>query len=141
MANKIEKYVKKLRKKNIRMTTQRLAILEYLAIKGNHPTASEIYEALKAEHKNMSMTTIYNNLNFFKEAEILIELPFEEGSSRFDLTETKHFHAICKKCGRIVDFDYPELTDIESYIEITEPFEVEDYKIDVTGLCANCMLR
>lgn len=140
MAKNIDAFIKKLRKKNIRMTTQRLAILEILAIEGNHPTAYEIYDAVKADFPNMSIATIYNNLNFFKEAGILIEMPFEEGSSRFDLTETRHYHAICSLCGKIVDFDYPELKGINNYVDKEANFKVDDYTLSVTGQCSECVL-
>lgn len=140
MAKNIDAFIKKLRKKNIRMTTQRLAILEVLAIEGNHPTAYEIYDVVKADFPNMSIATIYNNLNFFKEAGILIEMPFEEGSSRFDLTETRHYHAICSLCGKIVDFDYPELKGINNYVDKEANFKVDDYTLSVTGQCSECVL-
>lgn len=140
MAKNIDAFIKKLRKKNIRMTTQRLAILEVLAIESTHPTAYEIYDAVKADFPNMSIATIYNNLNFFKEAGILIEMPFEEGSSRFDLTETRHYHAICSLCGKIVDFDYPKLKGINNYVDKEANFKVDDYTLSVTGQCSECVL-
>ena len=84
MGNDIDKYIHQLKKFNIRMTNQRYAILEYLLLKGNHPTANEIYEYLKNDFPNMSVATIYNNINFFKKAGIITELPFADGSSRFD---------------------------------------------------------
>ena len=120
------------------MTSQRLAILEYLAIDGNHPTANEIYEALQDETPNMSVATIYNNLNFFKEAGILKELPFGDGSSRYDLTESRHYHAMCLNCGKVVDFDYPELENADDIIELQTNFKVVNHDFKVTGLCEDC---
>ncbi len=138
MAKDVQKFIAKLKKNNIRMTTQRSAILDYLAIDGNHPTANEIYEALKNETPNMSVATIYNNLNFFKQAGIVQELPFGDGSSRYDLTESRHYHAICMACGKVVDFDYPELENVEDFIETQTNFKVVDHDFKVTGLCKNC---
>lgn len=138
MAKDIQKFITKLKKNNIRMTSQRLAILEYLAIDGNHPTANEIYEALQNDTPNMSVATIYNNLNFFKEAGILKELPFGDGSSRYDLTESRHYHAICTNCGKVVDFDYPELENADSFIESHTNFKVVNHDFKVTGLCEKC---
>lgn len=138
MAKDIQKFITKLKKNNIRMTSQRLAILEYLAIDGNHPTANEIYEALQNETPNMSVATIYNNLNFFKEAGILKELPFGDGSSRYDLTESRHYHAVCTNCGKVVDFDYPELENADSFIESQTNFKVVNHDFKVTGLCEMC---
>lgn len=138
MAKDVKKYINKLKKKNIRMTSQRLAILEYLAKDGNHPTANEIYEALKHDIPNMSVATIYNNLNFFKQAGILMELPFGDGSNRYDLSETRHYHAICTVCGKVVDFDYDELDIVEAFVESQTNFKVLNHDFKVTGLCEQC---
>lgn len=138
MPKDIEKYIKKLKKKDVRMTSQRLAVLNYLADEGNHPTAYEIYDALHPDHPNMSMATIYNNLNFFKETGILIELPFSDGSNRYDLTDSKHYHAFCDSCGKVIDFHFPELEEIDSKIEQLIDFKVSDHNFKVRGYCQAC---
>lgn len=138
MAKDVQRFIAKLKKNNVRMTSQRSAILNYLAIEGNHPTANEIYEALKHEIPNMSVATIYNNLKFFKEAGILQELPFRDGSSRYDLTESRHYHAVCMNCSKVVDFNYPELENAEGVIESQIKFKVIDHDFKVTGLCEQC---
>src|SRR5690625_203591 len=102
---KIEKYVNILRENDIRMTSQRYAILKNLAEGNKHPTTNEIYEDLKDDFPNMSVATVYNNLNFFMEAGIVNELPFGDGPSRFDLTDTQHYHIICNHCGKVIDFN------------------------------------
>lgn len=136
--SKIEKYVKILRENDIRMTSQRYAILRNLAAEEKHPTANEIYEDLKDDFPNMSVATVYNNLNFFMQAGILKELPFGDGSSRFDLTNTQHYHAICKNCGKIIDFNYPGLDEVEKVVESLTNFKVDGHSFKVTGLCEDC---
>lgn len=139
MAKDIERFISKLKKHNIRMTSQRLAILDYLAIDGNHPTANEIYEALAFETPNLSIATIYNNLNFFKKAGIVKELPFGDGSNRYDLTENRHYHAVCTNCGKVVDFDYPDLENVENIIAAQTDFKVFNHDFKVSGLCGKCL--
>ena len=138
MGNDIDKYIQQLKKFNIRMTNQRYAILEYLLLKGNHPTANEIYEYLKNDFPNMSVATIYNNINFFKKAGIITELPFADGSSRFDLTETHHYHAICTNCGKVEDVDYPKVEEAERVAEKQTNFKVINHSFKVTGICLEC---
>lgn len=138
MGNDIDKYIHQLKKFNIRMTNQRYAILEYLLLKGNHPTANEIYEYLKNDFPNMSVATIYNNINFFKKAGIITELPFADGSSRFDLTKTHHYHAICANCGKVEDFDYPNFEEAERIAEKQTHFKVINHSFKVTGICLEC---
>lgn len=138
MGNDIDKYIHQLKKFNIRMTNQRYAILEYLLLKGNHPTANEIYEYLKNDFPNMSVATIYNNINFFKKAGIITELPFADGSSRFDLTKTHHYHVICANCGKVEDFDYPNFEEAERIAEKQTHFKVINHSFKVTGICLEC---
>lgn len=138
MGTSVDKYIQQLKKFNIRMTTQRYAILEYLALEGNHPTANDVYEHLKDDFPNMSVATVYNNLNFFKKAGIVTELPFADGSSRFDLTETRHYHAICANCGKVEDFDYPSFEEAERVAEKQTSFKVDSHSFKVTGLCSEC---
>lgn len=138
MKKDINKYIDILKQKRIRMTSQRYAILEYLLKDEVHPTANEIYEYLKKDFPNMSIATVYNNLNFFKEAGILIELPFGDNSSRFDLSVTQHYHAICNRCGRAIDFDYPGFDEIEQAVERMTGFKVENHQFKITGYCTAC---
>lgn len=141
MDTKIQKYVDVLRKHDIRMTSQRYAILEYLALDGIHPTANEVYENLKDRFPSMSVATVYNNLNFFKQAGIVKELPFGDNSTRFDLTDTSHYHAICNKCGKVVDFNYPGLTEVEKIVETITEFKVDGHRFNITGLCKECQKK
>lgn len=138
MGKDVEEFIKILRKKEIRMTSQRHAILQFLALDGNHPTANDVYEHLKEDFPKMSIATVYNNLNFFKEAGIVQELPFGEDSSRFDLTETQHYHAVCKRCGKVVDFDYVGLSEVEATVEHLTNFKVDSHDFKVMGLCQTC---
>lgn len=136
--DKLSKYVDFLKEKNIRMTSQRYAILKYLIQDEKHPNVNEIYEDLKDEFPIMSVATIYNNLNFFKETGIVKELPFGDGSSRFDLTTVEHYHAICTECGKIEDFYYPRLTEDKELVESLMGFEVHEHRFEVSGICKEC---
>lgn len=135
---KVSKYVNYLKEKNVRMTSQRYAILEYLVGDDKHPTVNEIYDDLKEEFPTMSVATIYNNLKFFKKAGILKELPFGDSSSRFDLTMVDHYHAICTECGKIEDFDYPELNDKEKLEESLDGFKIKEHNFELIGICKDC---
>lgn len=138
MSKNIEKFVSQLKTHNIRMTTQRRAILEYLALEGNHPTANEIYNYLKDDFPTMSVATVYNNLNFFKEAGIVKELLFGDESTRFDLSETPHYHAICTNCGKVEDFNYLGFSEAEQAAEKMTGFKIESHSFKVVGLCEAC---
>ena len=65
-----------------------------------HPTAEEVYRALKNDNPNLSLGTVYRNLNQLSEAGMLLKIPIADGSDRFDGRADRHYHMICEKCGR-----------------------------------------
>ena len=100
-------------RRGVRITPQRQAIIRYLIASHSHPTADEIYQALSPDFPNISVATIYNNLRVFKSIGIVKELTYGDASSRFDFNTHNHYHVICEKCGKIVDFHYPQLDEVE----------------------------
>ena len=119
MENKlVEEVIEKLKKENIRITPQRYAVLEYLIEHHSHPTADEIYKAL--EHRFVQ------------------EMKYGDASSRFDFSSKRHYHVICENCGKIVDFHYPGLEDIEMAASRLTDFEINEHRLELYGLCPDC---
>ena len=138
--DRLRKAVEKLKATGVRMTPQRHAILEYLLSTMSHPTADEIYKALEKDFPNMSVATIYNNLRLFKEAGLVRELTYGDSSSRFDANMSDHYHIICRRCGKITDFEYPPLIEVEEEAARKTGFRVDSHRMEVYGLCAECQL-
>ncbi|MCP8617989.1 peroxide-responsive transcriptional repressor PerR [Salirhabdus salicampi] len=127
-----------LRESGVRITPQRHAVLEYLIHSMNHPTADDIYKALEGKFPNMSVATVYNNLRVFREIGLVRELTYGDSSSRFDCNTSEHYHIICETCGKIVDFHYPSLDEVESLAEQVTGFEVSHHRMEVYGTCKQC---
>nr|WP_202080990.1 peroxide-responsive transcriptional repressor PerR [Caldalkalibacillus salinus] len=134
----LQQALEKLKDRGVRMTPQRHAILAYLFEAMNHPTADEIYKALEDKFPSMSVATVYNNLRLFKEADLVRELTYGDSSSRFDADVHQHYHVICKDCGKIVDFDYPCLDDVENVASKETGFKIESHRMEVYGVCHQC---
>ncbi|MFX3623302.1 MAG: peroxide-responsive transcriptional repressor PerR [Ectobacillus sp.] len=122
----------------VRMTPQRHAILEYLVESMSHPTADEIYKALEGKFPNMSVATVYNNLRVFKEVGLVKELTYGDASSRFDYVTSHHYHVICEECGKIVDFPYTGLEEIEQKAAEQTGFFIRSHRLELYGLCPDC---
>src|SRR5690625_4358304 len=120
MAEKLEAAINVLKESGVRITPQRHAVLEYLLTSMSHPTADEIYKALESKFPNMSVATVYNNLRILREIGLVRELTYGDDSSRFDSNMDEHYHIICNDCGKIVDFHYPTLDEIESLAEMID---------------------
>lgn len=128
----------KLKEANIRITPQRYAILEYLIEHHTHPTADEIYRFLEPRFPNMSVATVYNNLRLFTEIGFVQEMNYGDASSRFDFGSNKHYHAICQTCGKIVDFHYPGLEDVELAASKITNFTIDNHRLELYGTCPDC---
>jgi Ferric uptake regulator family. len=127
-----------LKESGVRITPQRHAILEYLVNTMTHPTADEIYKALEGKFPNMSVATVYNNLRVFRELGLVKEMTYGDNSSRFDFTTNDHYHAICESCGKIVDFQYPGLDEVEQFASHMTGFRVSHHRLEVYGICPEC---
>lgn len=134
----IQETVQGLQNKGIRITPQRYAILEYLMQSDEHPTADDIYKALEKRFSSMSVATVYNNLRMLTELKVVRELSYGDRASHFDFITHDHYHAICKNCGKIVDFYYPGLEDVELAAGKLTGFQVAEHRLEVYGLCPDC---
>ncbi|OPH56549.1 transcriptional repressor [Paenibacillus ferrarius] len=139
MAVHLEQALAKLKTTGVRMTPQRHAILAFLLDSMTHPTADDIYKSLESKFPNMSVATVYNNLKVFIESGLVRELTYGDSSSRFDADMTDHYHAVCEGCGKIADFEYPPLHDIENTAAGQTGFRVSGYRLEVYGVCPDCI--
>jgi len=138
MASRVQHSLEQLKMNGVRITPQRHAILSYLMDTMGHPTADEIYRALEPRFPNMSVATVYNNLKMFIEAGLVRELTYGDSSSRFDADVSNHYHIICEKCGKIEDFTYPSLDEVERKAEEVTGFEVHGHRLELYGVCKDC---
>lgn len=133
--------IQSLRKTGVRITPQRQAVLRFLIETDSHPTADEIYKALSPQFSNMSVATVYNNLKVFKESGLVKELTYGDAASRFDFETDNHYHVICSECGKITDFHYPRLDEVESIAQHITSFSVTHHRMEIYGLCPECQSK
>ncbi len=138
IADRLHESLDTLKSAGVRITPQRHAILEYLIKSEAHPTADDIYKSLEGKFPNMSVATVYNNLRVFKEVGLVRELTYGDSSSRFDCNTSTHYHIICNDCGKIVDFHYPGLDEVETLSEQVTGFDVSHHRMEIYGVCPQC---
>ncbi|WP_054957391.1 peroxide-responsive transcriptional repressor PerR [Paenibacillus dakarensis] len=138
MGTSVQHALEQLKTTGVRITPQRHAILAYLVESMGHPTADDIYRALEPKFPSMSVATVYNNLKMFIEAGMVRELTYGDNSSRFDANVSDHYHVICEKCGKIEDFSYPSLADVEHQAEESTGFQVKGLRMELYGVCKSC---
>jgi Fur family peroxide stress response transcriptional regulator len=120
----------------LKMTPQRMAIMEYLEGNIAHPSAADIFNSVSERFPTMSFATVYNTLQTLKEKGRLLELSLDPDKKRFDPYPSPHHHLICLKCKRIMDvhreFDLT-LSKAEQH-----DFELIGNHVDFYGTCPEC---
>lgn len=139
--NRLQEAINTLKESGVRITPQRHAVLEYLLNSTIHPTADDIYKSLEGKFPNMSVATVYNNLRVLREVGLVRELTYGDSSSRFDCNTSDHYHIICNSCGKIVDFHYPSLDEVEALAQQVTGFKVSHHRMELYGVCEECQKK
>jgi Fe2+ or Zn2+ uptake regulation protein len=90
-----------------RYTCQREAVFSYLSSVDCHPTADQVYAAVRARIRNISLATVYKALEALVDAELATKLPDASGPARFDCRCEAHYHLRCLKTGQLRDLPIP----------------------------------
>jgi Fur family ferric uptake transcriptional regulator len=122
----------------IKYTNQRVEILNYLKNNYTHPTVEDVYTAVKKKLSRISKATVYQNLKFLSNKGMIQEVNIK-GVSRFEPNLEPHHHLICKKCGRIIDFEAIELTDYALKVAgKIKDMNIESSHTNFFGICKKC---
>lgn len=126
---------------NLRLTKQRRVILDILKSTDTHPTADWVYTKARRQIKNVSLGTIYRNLNLLTKESLIKKFDFGFGLSRFDGCMEPHSHLICDACGSILDLP-PEKNQIDmTDLENKTGYAISTYEIEFHGICPKCKLE
>lgn len=125
--------------RGLKMTPQRRLIVHYLQAAKHHPTAEEIMNAVNRKFPMTSRATVYNTLNWLKDAGMVREV-FEGDSIRFDPNTGHHHHFVCRKCSKVEDVEN-ELVGAMKIATLPGHHKVEQVEITLRGLCAACQKK
>jgi Fe2+ or Zn2+ uptake regulation protein len=125
--------------KKTRNTRQRNVILDVLRQSCAHPTAETIYREARRVLPNISLGTVYRNLNFLRDHGTVREIrPSEGGSSRFDAADTPHAHFHCVHCSALLDIPLPPALGSLRLEEEERISAVSLVDLHVIGSCSGC---
>ncbi|MFO0754130.1 MAG: Fur family transcriptional regulator [Thermodesulfovibrionales bacterium] len=128
--------MEKFKETGLKLTPQRLAILDYLEGNCEHPSAEDVYRAVSKKFPTMSFATVYNTLEALRQRGSVLELTIDPGKKRFDPNTRPHHHLICLKCRRIVDIQ--EEYDVSLSAERKNDFDIIGNHIEFYGVCPKC---
>lgn len=126
---------------NKRFSAQKNMIKEALRLL-DHPAAAEVYEEIRKSYPQISLGTVYRNLNAMSDGGEIMRLSFSGTPDRFDRNPQEHYHIVCSRCGRISDTDegIPQalLEQLDKAVEVCTGFEVQGRTMLFCGVCPMC---
>lgn len=120
---------------------QREIILETLKANVVHPTAEYIHDVLKKTEPNISLATVYRNLNQLASFGIIKKIEGLEQSVHYDHNTHEHYHFICDNCKKVFDIEANVAPDIETKTHDKTGFLIHGHEINFHGLCSECQNR
>jgi Fur family peroxide stress response transcriptional regulator len=133
---KPEVFRAKLNEKGLKVTPQRIAILEAIVKLNNHPTAENIIEYIRKNHPNIATATVYKVLDALVSNGLIKKVKTERDIMRYDAIMESHHHLYCSESDRIEDYNDNELNEmLEKYFEKKgiPDFKIEDIKLQIIG--------
>ena len=124
----------------LKYSRQRESIKEYLMSTTAHPTADTVYLHVKEEFPNISLGTVYRNLNLLADIGEAIKITTPEGGDRFDGNTNPHYHVVCTSCGKVDDLHLDQ-EQIEAVNKLGNTHYDGTIKTHTTlfyGTCSEC---
>jgi Fe2+ or Zn2+ uptake regulation protein len=123
-----------------RYTRQREAVFRYLRSTHNHPTAEQVYAAIRRHMPSISLATVYKALQALVDAHLATKLPDASGPARFEWRSEPHYHVRCTRTGRILDlkraFDPNLLEQLDPKLADClrqQGFQITGYNLELLG--------
>ena len=123
----------------MKYSRQRESILNSLNEKLDHPTAEMVYNCVKKEQPNISLGTVYRNLNQLVEQGVLRRIATPVSGDRFDIRTDSHAHLLCTRCGKVLDLEDDLISELDRNVMRTTGFLVNDRQLLLSGICADCL--
>ena len=124
--------------KQLRMTAQRMAIIDTVFSTNEHFTAEQLLDWSRDRDKSVSRATVYRTLPLLTESGLVREMDFGREHKYYDpnyADHPRHSHIICKDCDKIVEFESEKIAALEEEIVNKLGFSVDSEKLQITGAC------
>ena len=130
-----------IRDMGLKVTQQRLAILESLSTGRAHVTAQEVFEEVNARHPEIGFATVYRFLRKMTEFESVTEVRMGGLPARYELTPKRHHdHLTCTHCGKIVEFENPRIELLQQAVAKDNGFTLTGHVLELYGICPKCQV-
>lgn len=128
-----------IRNLGLKVTDQRIAIIEVVRSGPKHFTAQEIYELVTEKSPDIGFATVYRFLRKLSENHFVTEVRLGGMPARYEWALKKHHdHLTCTQCQKIVEFENPEIERLQAKVAKEFGFELSDHVLELYGICPDC---
>lgn len=118
--------------KGLKMTGQRRVVARVLSEATDHPDVEAVYRRAVEVDPRISIATVYRTVRLFEEADILERHDFRDGRSRYEeSTDHHHDHLIDIQSGRVIEFENPEIEELQRRIALKLGYRLVDHRLEL----------
>jgi len=133
-----QKFMEFLDQKNLRLTSQRQAIIDSVFSTEEHFTAEQLLEWSRRRDRSVSRATVYRTLPLLTESGLVREMDFGKDHKFYDpnyAEHPNHSHIICQDCDKIVEFESEKIEKLENEISHKLGFELKMQRLQISARC------
>jgi len=132
-----EKFVHYLKSQKLKLTQQRLEVLEHFLGTREHVSADELYQELREVNPKIGFSTVYRTLKLLSDSGIAKENYFRDGFTRYenDFNRDHHDHIICTDCNEIFEFENREIEELQCMVAKNLGFKIVDHQLEIYAKC------
>lgn len=127
--------------KTLKYSRQRESIKASLMNRHDHPTADALYASIREDFPNISLGTVYRNLNLLVETGEIKKLTCGDGADHFDGNIKQHYHFVCTECNQIFDMDLGTFDGLDQEAQKHAPGIIDDHYVLFYGRCKDCLKK
>lgn len=125
----------------LKYSRQREAIKEFLMTRKDHPTADTVYMNIRMDYPNISLGTVYRNLQLLSSLGEIQKIKVGDGIDHFDADTSLHYHFYCNRCGQVMDLSMEKVDYINDIASKNFDGEIWGHSLCFNGICGNCKNR
>ena len=127
-------------KKGLKTTNQRKIILQTFLNSRSHCSTEDLYLKIRKKYPKIGYATVHRTLKLLVECGVAIEQRFGDGHARFEplQLDKHHDHLVCQECGLIIEFEAPQIEELQKLVAATHEFTIKKHRHELYGLCSRC---
>lgn len=123
----------------VKVTDQRMLILQEILSGADHVTAQEVFENVRTKNSDVGFATVYRFLRTLTDHKVLSEVRMQGLPARYEWASKEHHdHITCTGCGKINEFESDEIEDLQLLIARKLGYEMTHHILELYGICSEC---